>query len=360
MSIAYRSLRPCLFRLEAERAHALALAALRHGLVPMRRPSADARLAVRLWGLDFPSPVGLAAGFDKNAAAIKALLRLGFGFVEIGTVTPRPQPGNPRPRLFRLAEDRAIINRLGFNNDGARRVATRLATWRDRDRPGIIGVNIGAGRDSPDRIADYVSGITTFAPLADYLVINVSSPNTPGLRDLQERAALDRLIAEVWEAREKAAPDDTGPALVLKIAPDLDTDARRDIATVALARGIDGIIVSNTTVARPEGLRGHHAKQAGGLSGRPLFAPATQVLADIYRRTEGRIPLIGTGGIFSGRDAYAKIRAGASLVQVYTALIYEGPGVVARITGELTRCLAADGFSHLAEAVGSGCADVPA
>jgi len=355
MSIGYRALRAVLFRLEAERAHALGLAALRLGLVPGRRVPGDDRLAMRQWGLDFPNPVGMAAGFDKNAEAIRGLFGLGFGFVEVGTVTPRPQAGNPRPRLFRLPEDGAIINRLGFNNDGARQVAARLSSWRRRGRPGIVGVNVGAGRASADRIADYVSGITTFAPLADYLVINVSSPNTPGLRDLQGRAALDRLIARAKEARDKAMEGECRPPLLIKIAPDLDAAARRDIVAVALDRGIDGIIVSNTTVARPEGLRGRHRGEAGGLSGRPLFEPATRLLADIYRLGDGRIPLIGTGGIFSGADAYAKIRAGASLVQIYTALIYEGPGVVARITGELIRCLEADGFGDLAQAVGSGC-----
>ncbi len=336
-----------------ESAHRLTIRTLAAGLVPAETAPDDPILATRVWNLDLPNPIGLAAGFDKNAEAFAATLGLGFGFVEIGSVTPRPQPGNPRPRLFRLAEDGAVINRLGFNNDGLQPVAARL-----RRRPsggprcGIVGANLGKNRDSADAAADYAAGVAALAPLADYLVVNVSSPNTPGLRALQGREPLAHLIDAVLAARQRAVPT-SPPPLLLKIAPDLTEEDKHDIAEVALAAPVDGLIVSNTTIARPADLRGRHAGEAGGLSGRPLFKPSTAVLADMYLLTGGRLPLVGAGGVASGADAYAKIRAGASLVQFYTALIYAGPGLVRRIKRELAACLRADGFASVADAVGA-------
>lgn len=342
--------------LPPEAAHRVTIRALSAGLVPALAaatppPGAGPSLAIRLWGRDFPNPVGLAAGFDKDGEAFAACLRLGFGFVEIGSITPRPQPGNPRPRLFRLAADGAIINRMGFNSRGLGFAAERLRRRRPAD--GIVGVNLGKNKESADAAADYAAGARALAPLADYLVINVSSPNTPGLRALQGRAALAGLVAAVTAARAEAAPA-APPPLLLKIAPDLTEEDKRDIAEVALGSGLDGLIVSNTTIARPATLRSAHAGEAGGLSGQPLFNPSTAALADMYRLTQGRLPLIGVGGIASGADAYAKIRAGASLVQLYTAMVYQGPGLVRRIQRELAGLLGADGFTTLAQAVGAG------
>ena len=339
--------------LPAETAHRLtlrALAALPVGWIASGSEEAweeDHILATRVFGLDFPNPIGLAAGFDKNAEAFAHMPGLGFGFAEIGSVTPRPQSGNPRPRLFRLAEDQAIVNRMGFNNDGLGLVQARLR-GRDPSVQGILGANLGKNKDSDDAVLDYVAGVRALAPLADYLVVNVSSPNTPGLRALQGREPLAALLAAV-----RAARGGLRPPLLLKIAPDLTGADKADIAEVALAGGVDGLIVSNTTIARPVGLASPAAAQAGGLSGRPLFAPSTAVLADMYRLTGGSLPLIGVGGIASAEDAYAKIRAGASLLQLYTALVYEGPGLVARIKRGLAQHLRADGFASLAEAVGA-------
>ncbi|WP_374654273.1 quinone-dependent dihydroorotate dehydrogenase [Dongia sp.] len=347
----YPLLRPALFCLEAERAHRLAV-----GLLKSAGGGASATthpmLAQRLWSLDFPNPVGLAAGFDKNAECYRGALGLGFGFVEIGSVTPRPQAGNPRPRLFRLVPDRAIINRMGFNNDGMEAVAARLAA-RDR-AAGIVGVNLGKNKETADAAADYALGIAKLGPLADYLVINVSSPNTPGLRALQGKAPLADLIRRARAARD--APHDTlgtRPPLLLKIAPDLTGEDRRDIAMVALDEGLDGLIVSNTTIARPPLVRADLASEAGGLSGAPLMAPSTALLGEMYRLTEGRLPLIGVGGIAGPEDAYAKIRAGASLVQVYSAMVYEGPGLARRIVAGLPALLRAGGFAHVGDAVGA-------
>lgn len=340
--------------LPPETAHRATIQLLAAGLVPRSSGEIDPSLRVRLWGRDFPNPIGLAAGFDKDAEVSDACLRLGFGFVEVGSVTPRPQPGNPRPRLFRLSEDRAIINRMGFNSRGLEVTAANLAA-RDR-RAGIVGANLGKNRQSYDAAADYAAGAARLAPLADYLVINVSSPNTPGLRALQSRENLVRLVSAVAEARAAAAPR-SPPPLLLKIAPDLTDADKEDIAAVALeshaAGGIDGMIVSNTTIARPASLRSRHAGEPGGLSGRPLLTPSTAVLADMYRLTAGRLPFIGVGGVASGADAYAKIRAGASLVQLYTAMVYEGPGIVRRIQRELAALLRADGFAEVAAAVGA-------
>jgi dihydroorotate dehydrogenase len=328
--------------LPAEAAHNASLA-LTRAAAPFLPPAKadDPRLGLTALGLSFPNPIGLAAGFDKNAQVPGAMGRLGFGFVECGTVTPRPQPGNPKPRLFRLPEDRAVINRLGFNNLGMAAAARNLA----RRGPGIMGINIGANKDSTDRISDYVHAFALLSPLADYVTVNISSPNTPGLRGLQNREELTRLLGALTAARKNAIP------LLLKIAPDLDGHALDDIASVARASGIEGLIVSNTTIARPA-LRSRLAQEAGGLSGEPLFGPSTEILRQMRRRLESSVVLIGVGGISSGADAYAKIRAGASLVQLYTALVYQGPGLVTRIKRELAQFLTRDGFAHVADAVG--------
>jgi dihydroorotate dehydrogenase len=341
----YPLLRPLIFALDAERAHRLTIAALKLSPAP-RPPAPDLVLATSIAGLAFPNPVGLAAGFDKDAEVPAAMLGLGFGFVEVGTLTPRPQAGNPKPRLFRLAQHRAVINRMGFNNGGQAAARARLAGRG----PGLVGVNIGANKDSANRIADYAEGVRAMAEVADYLTVNISSPNTPGLRALQDKGALDALLAAAIEARGAA-----GPPLFLKVAPDLETADIDDIAGVSIARGVDALIVSNTTVSRPP-LRGRFAGEAGGLSGAPLKALALERLGDFRRATGGRVPLIAAGGIASGADTYARIGAGASLVQLYTALVYEGPGLARRICGELKALLERDGFARLDEAVGSAVA----
>ena len=339
---------PLLDRIDPERAHRLAIAALKSGLIAGDRRADAPSLAQTLFGRNFPNPIGLAAGFDKDGEVYAQALGLGFGFVELGSVTPRPQDGNPRPRLFRLTADRAVINRMGFNNRGIAAMAERLK-GRDATR-GIVGINLGKNKDQTDAAADYAAGTRLLGPLADYLVINVSSPNTPGLRALQSRDALVALIAAVLAARA-ALP--RHPPLLLKIAPDLIDADRQDIAEVALDSGLDGLIVSNTTIARPSGLDPRFAGEAGGLSGRPLREPSTEVLRDLYRRTGGKLPIIGVGGVASAADAYAKIRAGASLVQIYSALVFEGPGLVRRIKDGLAALLAGDGFAHIAEAIGA-------
>lgn len=334
---------------DAEDAHLLAVAALK--LLPPRRPPRDdPRLAVHAFGLDFPNPLGLAAGFDKNAEVPDALLGLGFGFVEVGTLTPRPQAGNPRPRVFRLAEDHAVVNRYGFNNDGHARAHARLALRR---RGGIVGVNIGANKDAADRVADYVVGIEAFADVASYFAINVSSPNTPGLRDLQQKAALDELLSSVLAARERTGK--RRPVL-LKIAPDLSFAELDDIVGVARARGVDGMIVSNTTLARPSTLRSASARESGGLSGAPLFEPSTRLLAAAYQRVERQFPLIGVGGVDSPEAALAKIEAGATLVQLYSGLVYAGPSLIERVKRGLIATLDAE-KTDLAGLVGRRAAD---
>jgi len=343
----YLLFRPLLRALSPETAHELTLRGLALGLGGRARAAEPAILGQRLWGRDFPNPVGIAAGFDKDARAPDALLRLGFGFVEVGTVTPRPQPGNPKPRLFRLEEDGAVINRMGFNSGGLDAVVARLAA---RPRRGIVGVNLGRNRDSADAAADYAEGVRRTAALADYLVVNVSSPNTPGLRDLQARARLEELLNAVLRARDEAG---ARPPLLVKIAPDLSPAELADIAAVALASGIDGVIVGNTTVARPPSLHSPAAQESGGLSGRPLFAPSTAVLAEMYRLTDGRLPLIGAGGIADAEDAYAKIRAGAALVQLYTALAFAGPALLGEIKTGLAELLHRDGFASVADAIGA-------
>src|SRR5215469_125885 len=346
----YPLIRPALRRLPSETAHELTLRALEVGAAPMfgglgRQEADPPILAQRLWGLDFPNPIGLAAGFDKDARVPDEICRLGFGFVEVVTVTPRPQPGNPKPRLFRLEKDRAIINRMGFNSGGLDGVADRLSR---RKRSGIVGVNLGRNRDSSND--DYVEGILRMARIADYLVVNISSPNTPGLRDLQAGEVLGPLLSRLMAARKEAG---SGTPLLVKIAPDLTQTERRDIAQAALDSAIDGLIVSNTTIGRPSGLVNHHARETGGLSGRPLFASSTALLADMYRLTQGRLPLIGVGGVASAADAYAKIRAGASLVQLYTALVFEGHDIAHRIKSGLAALLRDDGFASVVEAVGA-------
>jgi dihydroorotate dehydrogenase len=304
----------------------------------------DPRLEVKALGLSFPNPIGLAAGFDKDARVPDAMLKLGFGFVECGTVTPKPQAGNPRPRLFRLREDHAVINRMGFNNRGMEAAARNLAPRR---KNGIVGINIGANKETSDRIADYARSFARLAPLADYVTVNVSSPNTPGLRGLQNKEELTQLLATLTQTRAGG-----GHPILLKIAPDLDAHALDDIAQVVITSRIEGVIVSNTTIARPP-LKGSDAQETGGLSGAPLFQPSTEILRQMRARLPGSIALIGVGGISSGRDAYEKILAGASLVQLYTALVYQGPGLVGRIKRDLLACLARDGFSSVAAAIGA-------
>jgi dihydroorotate dehydrogenase len=334
-----------LSRLDAESAHGLALRALKSGLLPAdRRPDAPS-LAVQVWGRSLPNPIGLAAGFDKNAEVPDALLALGFGLVEIGSVTPRPQDGNPRPRLFRLAEDRGVINRMGFPGQGLDAARSRLAI---RARRGFVGVNVGANKDSTDRAADYVACSVALAPYADYLVCNVSSPNTPGLRTLQGRAQLADLLKRVQDAiAAKPVP------LVVKIAPDASDDDLDDIVAVCRELRMDGIIVGNTTLSRPPSLLSARRGETGGLSGAPLTALSTDVLRRTAQRVERQFPLVGCGGVGSGADAYAKIRAGATLVQLYSAMVYEGLPLIRRIKDELAALLARDGFATVAEAVGA-------
>ena len=336
-------------RFDPERAHTLTILGLKlgeaTGLRPFPAASPPDRLAVNALGLHFPSPIGLAAGFDKNAEVPDAMLRFGFGFVEVGSITPKPQSGNPKPRIFRLPEERGVINRLGFNNRGLEEARARLTARRRR---GIVAANVGPNKDAADPLQDYATCIRALAPLADMLVLNVSSPNTPGLRDLQKR--LDELLATAFAAR---ADSGASPPILVKIAPDLDQGEIEAIVGAAIARGAHGLIVGNTSVGRREGLKGRHRGEKGGLSGKPLFAFATRALTVAARAANRRIVLVGVGGVSSGADAYAKIRAGATLVELYTAMIYEGPGIVARIHEELAELLARDGFRTVADAVGA-------
>jgi dihydroorotate dehydrogenase len=340
---------PVLKRLPAETAHRAAINGLKIA-PPANAPASDPRLTVEVLGLKFPNPLGLAAGFDKNAEVPGAMLRLGFGFVEVGTLTPRPQDGNARPRLFRLREDAAVINRFGFNNEGFERARARLERRSRGAATGVLGVNLGANKDAADRVEDYVLGVRTFAALADYLTINVSSPNPPGLRDLQRREALDDLIARVVAARDETEPR---RPLMLKIAPDLDARGLEDIVATALTRRVDGLIVSNTTVARPATLTSRNRSESGGLSGRPLFEPSTRLLARAYLLTGGAMPLIGCGGVEDAETAIAKIEAGANLVQLYTGLALKGHGVVEEILEGLSRAVEARGLNRIGELVGA-------
>ena len=331
--------------LDPETAHRLTLRALSMGLSPRSPVPPDPILASRHWGLDFPSPLGTAAGFDKNAQVTVQAAAMGFSFVEIGSVTPQPQPGNPRPRLFRLPHDGAVINRNGFNNDGLDAVARRLAALPKRNF--VLGANLGANKDSADRIADYAAGMAALGPLADYIVVNVSSPNTPGLRDLQSRGALAALLDGVRQAM--ASP----PPILVKIAPDFDDDSLAELAETLADLAVDGIIISNTTIGLRDNLASPHKGESGGLSGRPLFEFSTRQLAAVYRHTGGKIPLIGVGGIDSAETAYAKIRSGASLIQLYTALTYQGPALIPAITTGLAERLRRDGYANITEAIGA-------
>ncbi len=341
-----------LHRVDPERAHGLSIRAMRAGLVPLPGAVTSARLACRVAGLDLPNPVGLAAGYDKNAEVVGPLTRAGFGFVEVGAATPRPQPGNPRPRLFRLTADRAAINRFGFNNEGAGVIAERLRAARRAMRV-PVGLNLGANKDSADRAADFAAVLAMAGPWVDFATVNVSSPNTERLRDLQGKAALEGLLSGVLATRDGLA---RRVPVFLKIAPDLSDAELADVAEVALAAGIDGIIATNTTLSR-EGLTSPHAGEAGGLSGAPLFRRSTRVLARLSVMTGGRVPLIGVGGVASAEEAYAKIRAGASAVQLYTALVYGGLSLAGDIARGLDARLARDGFGSVAEAVGTGRGD---
>ncbi len=347
-----------LTRMEPEQAHAMTIGALKSGLLPAPKLRFDPKIATRLprSGLELRSPVGLAAGFDKNAEVPEAMTKFGFGMVECGTVTPRAQPGNPKPRLFRLREDRAVINRMGFNNEGLQPFLTNLQHYRG----GIpVGANVGANKDTEDKAEDYVSGIQAVYPYCDYITVNISSPNTPGLRGLQDKASLSNLLDRCGAALEDAAiahPEFEKRPVFLKVAPDLDDEAVKDIVAVVRNEGrwLSGLIISNTTLARPDTLESAYCHETGGLSGTPLFEMSTQVLSQFARRLDNEMDLIGAGGIASAADAYAKIRAGAHAVQLYSMLIYEGIDLVDRINRDLVACLDRDGFSSLSEAVGKG------
>jgi dihydroorotate dehydrogenase len=350
LSAVYELARPLLFTLEPERAHELTLKSLEAGVYPRPAHADDPRLGLTLWGVDFPNPIGIAPGFDKDARVPAAMLGMGMGHAEIGTVTPLPQQGNPRPRIFRLVRDRAMINRLGFNNSGHAVALARLAAARPQ---GIVGVNVGANKDAADRVADYVAGVRAFYDVASYFTINVSSPNTPGLRDLQAPAALDALVARVLQARtELVSAGKSKRPVVVKLAPDIAEDDLAPIVHVLVARGVDGIAVSNTTLARDGLIETALAREAGGVSGRPLFHRSTVMLARVHQLTGGKVPLIGIGGIDSGAAAIAKLEAGATLLQLYTGLVYEGPGLIARIKQELVACLDRERLSSVSALTG--------
>jgi dihydroorotate dehydrogenase len=354
-----RLTRPFLNALEPEDAHRLAVNLLKRAPLPPARPD-DPRLAMRVFGLNFPNPIGIAPGFDKDAEVPDALLRLGFGYVEVGTITPRPQPGNPKPRLFRLDADHGVINRLGFNSQGADAALKRLAA-RAANAGGVVGINVGANKDSPDRVADYVELIERFAAVASYVTVNISSPNTPGLRNMQQAAVLDDLLARVIDARERVAPNAGPTPVLLKIAPDLSLPDLDDIVGIARSRRVDGMIVGNTTLSRPPHLRDIKiAKEAGGLSGRPLLQLSNRMLAETYVRVEGVFPLVGAGGIDTGEAALSKIRAGASLIQLYSGLVFAGLGLVTDIKRALVDALDRDRAASLSDYVGADAASVTA
>jgi dihydroorotate dehydrogenase len=353
-----RLARPFLRALDPEDAHLLAIRMLKFAPLPPATRD-DTRLAMRVFGLNFPNPIGIAAGFDKHAEVPDAVLRLGFGFIEVGTITPQPQPGNPRPRLFRLDADEGVINRLGFNSEGAATVLRRLAARAHAG--GIVGINIGANKDAADRIADYVQLIERFAAVASYVTVNISSPNTPGLRNMQAAAVLDELLARVIEARERVVRNAGPTPVLLKIAPDLSLSDLDDVVGIARSRRVDGMIVGNTTVTRPTTLREPaKANEAGGLSGRPLLPLANRMLAETYVRVEGVFPLIGAGGVDCGASALARMRAGASLVQLYSGLVFRGLGLIADIKAALLAALESDRQSSLVDQVGADAAAVTA
>ena len=345
-NFGFRAMRPLLHCMDAEAAHGLTIKALKTGLAGNLKPSSPSNLTISCLGLDFENPLGLAAGFDKNAEVPDAMLALGFGFVEVGTVTPRPQAGNPRPRLFRLGEDQAVINRMGFNNEGHGAVLERLR--RRKHKLGIVGINTGANKDSADRVSDYVAGISTFSDVANYFTINISSPNTPGLRNLQSAEELRPLLQRLNEARKNQKRQ---VPMLLKIAPDLQDDELQAIADSCLNSSVDGVIISNTTISRPS-LQSRHAHETGGLSGAPLFELSTRQLARFYVVTKGKIPLVGAGGISSTEQAWTKICAGATLLQLYSSLVFQGPDLVQEILGGLSQKISQNKFTSLAEAVG--------
>lgn len=342
----YKFIRPFIFMFPAETAHNLAIAALKYHLIPGAGQKRCNELETKIFGIDFPCPVGLAAGFDKNAEVLSSLLNLGFGFVEVGTCTPLPQNGNDKPRLFRLEEDEAIINRFGFNNCGAEQFVKNLKNNKNK---GVIGANIGKNKTSNDAVSDYLTMLEKVYGLSDYITVNISSPNTPGLRDLQGKKELDKLLGAIIEKRA-SLPGKKIPIL-LKISPDTNNTERADIAEIALKYSIDGLIISNTTIHR-EGLHGENAGEQGGLSGRPLFNKSNEALREMYRLTLRQIPIIGVGGIFSGDDAYTKIKSGASLIQIYSAIIYQGFGIVPQINRRICELLRKDGFTNISQAVG--------
>lgn len=350
----YRLVRPLLFTLDPEQAHGLTLKLMKAGCLPSAKAIAEPALEQTLWGLKFPNPVGLSAGFDKNAEVIGPAFRLGFGFVEAGTVTPKPQEGNPKPRIFREPAHEAVINRMGFPNEGMAAFKDNLEAFLNgKERPvGVVGINIGMNKTQKEPAKDYATLIKMLAPMADYLTVNISSPNTPGLRDLQRREPLLELLMAVKDARAKACRKHAPPLLV-KFAPDLDEAQMEELALVVLEGQIDGVILTNTTLDRPQELPASFASQAGGLSGKPLREKSTQVIRRFYQLTEKRIPIVGVGGISSAQDAYDKIKAGASLVQLYTGLIYQGPLVVQRIHQGLIELLKSDGYSHISQAIGA-------
>jgi len=367
MSLFYKMGTAAMRMLPAEPAHKVTIKALKAGLGPVAVKTAAPELGVEVGGLTLPNPVGLAAGFDKDCEVPDAMLAAGFGFVECGTVTPRPQIGNPKPRLFRLTEDQAVINRMGFNNGGLDQFKSRLekrlrpqARYFLDNRPpthlcrGIVGANLGANKDSTDRVGDYVTGLKALWGFSDYFTINISSPNTPGLRDLQNENAMDELLGRIAEARAELMGDKPSYPIFLKVAPDVDMGEIERIVQQARTYGMNAIIVSNTTIARPDTLQSQHKGEGGGLSGAPLFEPSTEILREFYAAAEGKIDLIGVGGISSGAQAYVKIRAGAKAVQLYSALVFQGPGLVREIKRDLKARLKADGFNSIVEAVGQG------
>ncbi|MCB1651121.1 MAG: quinone-dependent dihydroorotate dehydrogenase [Alphaproteobacteria bacterium] len=349
----YALARPLLFQLAPETAHGLSILAMKTGLMPGCKGVQNAALEQTLWGLKFPNPVGLAAGFDKNAEVIGPCFKLGFGFVEAGTVTPKAQGGNPRPRIFRCPEREAVINRMGFPNQGMQAFKANLEAFLGRKhRPaGVLGINIGMNKTQSEPVKDYAALIQMLGPMADYLTINISSPNTPGLRDLQKRGVLLEMLGELKEVRRKSCGEHPPPLLV-KFAPDLDEAQQEELASAALEGGVDGLILTNTTLARPDDLPGAFAAEKGGLSGQPLTDKSTQVIHNFYALTKGQIPIIGVGGVSSGAQAYEKIKAGASLVQLYSSLVYQGPFVAQSINSELLSLLQQDGLRHIGEAVG--------